>query len=130
LPSHKNSDLGPHSDLIIFSDFLDPVEEINADLQNLFKQGSRGHVVQVIDPVEEVFPYSGRVEFSDPETGEKFTAGNANALKQAYENEIAARSEAMRQTVNRIDWSYTRHHTDRLASEALVSLHIHLSEGA
>lgn len=121
-------ELGQHSDLIIFSDFLDPIEENNARLESLFKFGARGHVVQVVDPVEEVFPYSGRVEFLDPETGEKFTAGNAETLKTQYEAEIAMRTEAMRQATTRLGWSYTHHHTDKLASEALVKLHTHLGE--
>lgn len=120
--------LGPHSDLIIISDFLDPIETISGQLDGLFKRGARGHVVQMVDPVEETFPYSGRIEFSDPETGEKFTAGNAEILKKQYEAEIAARSEAIRRITNRLGWSFTRHHTDRLASEALVQLHTHLGE--
>ncbi|MGI9351808.1 MAG: DUF58 domain-containing protein [Rhizobiaceae bacterium] len=124
----ENSNLGSYSDLILFSDFLDPVDEIVEQLTGLYKHGARGHVVQMIDPVEEVFPYHGRVEFRDPESGLKFTAGNAESLKQDYERELAVRSAAMRQTVNAINWSYIRHHTDRLASEALVALHTHLSE--
>lgn len=124
----KRTDLGPHSDIIIFSDFLDTIEENRRHLQDLFRQKARGHVVQIIDPVEEVFPYTGRVEFVDPETGHKFTAGNAATLRDAYSRETAARTAAMQETVRGLGWSYTRHHTDRLASEALAALHVHLSE--
>jgi len=124
----ESTDLGSHSDLIIISDFLDPVEDTAAQLSSLFKQGARGHVVQVTDPAEEVFPYRGRVQFSDPENGETFIAGNAQALKQAYETELAVRTDAIRNKVNSLGWSYTRHHTDRLASEALISLHSYMSE--
>lgn len=124
----ERPELGQHSDLIIFSDFLDPIEDNAEQLQNLFNTGTRGHVVQIVDPVEETFPYSGRVEFRDPETGEKFTAGNAETLKMQYEAEIAMRTEAMRQSTNKLGWSFTRHHTDKLASEALVKLHTHLGE--
>ena len=122
------SDLGRHSDLILFGDFLDPVEDTSKQLNELYRQGARGHVVQIIDPVEEVFPYQGRIEFSDPETGEKFTSGNASLLREEYEKEIALRASAMRETVRSLGWNYTRHHTDRLASEALASLHVHLSQ--
>jgi len=124
----QNPDLGQHSDMILISDFLDPIEENAANLEALYKRSTRGHVVQIVDPVEEVFPYSGRIEFRDPETGEKFTAGNAETLKNQYEAEIGMRSEAMRQTTNKLGWSFTRHHTDRLASEALVHLHMQLGE--
>ncbi len=124
----KNPDLGNHSDLILFSDFLDPIEKNSELLQNLFKRDTRGHIVQIVDPVEEVFPYSGRVEFRDPETGERFTAGNAETLKSRYEAEIAMRTEALRQETGKLGWSFTHHHTDKLASEALVKLHTHLGE--
>lgn len=123
-----NLDLGPHSDIILFSDFLDPVEENDAKLSSLFKRGAKGHVVQIIDPVEEVFPYSGRIEFHDPETQEKFTIGNAESLKEDYLKEIAYRTDAMRQSTNKLGWNFTRHHTDRLASEVLVTLHAQLGE--
>lgn len=123
-----NPDLGTHSDIILFSDFLDPVDVNAQNLHGLFKRGARGHVVQLIDPVEEVFPYSGRVEFQDPESRETFTIGNAESLKQDYFAEIRSRTSAMRQLTGQLGWSFIRHHTDRLASEALVALHTHLGE--
>ena len=118
--------MGNHSDVVIFSDFLDPVPEITEHWRSIQKLGARGHVVQIIDPAEEVFPFSGRVEFNDPESGEKFTSGNAVALKAGYESEIAVRKTAFRQAANALDWSFIRHHTDRLASQALVALHHNL----
>ena len=125
-PQHY--ELGSHSDIILLSDFLDPIAENTQKLNGLFNRNARGHIVQIIDPVEEVFPYSGRVEFRDPETGAKFTAGNAESLKTAYETEIATRVAVMRETVNKLGWSYMRHHTDRLASETLVRLHTSLGQ--
>lgn len=115
------------ADIIIFSDFLNPIEDTLETIHRLAKQGLRGHLVQIIDPVEEAFPYTGRVEFSDPETGEKFTAGNAGALRQKYENLFAARIQTLRSTATKLGWSHTLHHTNALASQALVTLHTHLS---
>jgi len=124
----KQPELGTHSDLILISDFLDPIEKIKSDLKQLAKSNTRGHVVQILDPVEEVFPYRGRVEFSDPETGERFTAGNAQTLKSEYEREMEIRTVALRQITASMGWSFVRHHTNRLASEALVALHMRLGE--
>ena len=121
-------DLGPYSDLVLISDFLDPVDEIGARLKELSKLGTRGHVVQVVDPAEEVFPYDGRVEFNDPETGEQLTIGKAQAIQEKYVDEIAARTIALSQTSSKLGWSFLRHHTDRLASEILGNLHLHLAE--
>ena len=69
------------SDIVIASDFLDPVEETMEWLDVLARHGVRAHLIEVADPAEESFPYAGRTEFSDPETGEKLTAGRAELLR-------------------------------------------------
>ena len=38
-------------------------------LDAILRAGARAHLVQVLDPIEETFPYAGRTEFRDPETG-------------------------------------------------------------
>ena len=125
-PEHFQT--GSHSDIILFGDFLDTVDTTSQRLRHLAKQGTRGHLVHMIDPAEETFPYTGRVEFEDPEGGEKFIVGNAENLKDEYLTEVRRRSFALRETTNQLGWSLTRHHTDRLASEALVSLHLNLAD--
>jgi uncharacterized protein (DUF58 family) len=113
--------------IVLFSDFLDPVAQTLARLAPLAQRGLRGHVVEIADPAEETFPYSGRTEFLDPETGEKLIAGRAETLRDAYHNAYLARREELSRSLQRMGWTYTLHHTDRLASEALTTLHIKLS---
>ncbi|QOF70525.1 DUF58 domain-containing protein [Aminobacter sp. SR38] len=118
------------SDIVIIGDFLDPVEETMAWLDTLARHGARVHLIEVADPAEESFPYAGRTEFTDPETGEKLTAGRAEQLSDAYRNLYGARREELAAWCKRLGWSYTVNHTDRLASEALVRVHMALtSEG-
>ena len=116
------------SDIVIASDFLDPPEEIQAWLDPLARRGVRGHLIEVADPVEETFPYSGRTEFRDPETGEKLTAGRAESLAEEYRHHYAARRAELSAWCKRLGWSYTVNHTDRLASEALVKIHLAMGE--
>jgi uncharacterized protein (DUF58 family) len=115
------------SEVILFSDFLQPYDELSAWLREIARRGARGHLVQLIDPVEEQFPYLGRVVFTDPETGEKLTAGNAQTLRENYETLFAEHATRVRKLAQSLGWSYTLHHTNRLASDALISLHLHLS---
>lgn len=115
------------SDVILVSDFLDPVEETLEWLDGLARHGARAHLVEVADPAEETFPYAGRTEFTDPETGDKLTAGRAEILADEYRTLYVARREAVAAWAKRLGWSYTVNHTDRLASEALVGLHMALS---
>jgi uncharacterized protein (DUF58 family) len=84
-------------------------------------------MIEVADPAEESFPYSGRTEFRDPETGEKLTAGRAELLQDDYRRLYLARREELAGWAKRLGWSYTVNHTDRLASEALVRVHTAMS---
>jgi len=116
------------SDIIIASDFLDPVAETQAWLDPLARRGVRAHLIEIADPAEESFPYAGRTEFRDPETGEKLTAGRAEMLSEDYRRLYLARREALSAWCKRMGWSYTVNHTDRLASEALVRVHLSMSD--
>ncbi len=116
------------SDIVVVSDFLDPVADIQAWLAPLAERGVRAHLIEVADPAEEEFPYVGRTEFRDPETGERLTAGRAETFAGDYRNLYLARREALSAWARRLAWSYTVNHTDRLASEALVHVHLAMSE--
>ncbi|MFC5386101.1 DUF58 domain-containing protein [Aquamicrobium segne] len=111
------------SDVVLIGDFLDPPEETLAWLEKLASKGARAHLIEVADPAEESFPYSGRIEFTDPETGERLTAGRAEILARDYRQLYLARREELASFARRRGWSFTLNHTDRPASEALVRLH-------
>lgn len=116
------------SDVVLVSDFLDPVEETTAWLDGLARRGIRAHLIEVADPAEESFPYAGRTEFTDPETGEKLTAGRAETLGDDYRRLYRARREELARWCRRLGWSFTTSHTDRLASDALARVHMALSD--
>jgi uncharacterized protein (DUF58 family) len=115
------------SDLILIGDFLDDAPAIMARLGPLARRGLRGHVVEIADPAEEIFPYNGRTEFTDPETGERLTSGRAESLREAYRNAYLARRENLGQSLRHLGWTFVSHRTDHLASEALVAIHMYLS---
>ena len=99
-------------------------------LEPLAGRAVRVHLVEVTDPAEENFPYTGRTEFVDPESGAKLTAGRADTLAAEYRLlYVARREELMRFTKSR-GWNYTVTKTDGLASAALIQLFGALSAGA
>ena len=116
-----------NSDVVLIGDFLDPVADVMERLGPLARRGLRGHVVEVADPSEELFPYAGRTEFTDPESGRKLTAGRAETLKDDYARAYIARRENLADNLRHLGWSFVTHRTDRLASEALVAVHAYLS---
>jgi uncharacterized protein (DUF58 family) len=82
--------------------------------------------VQIVDPAEETFPYSGRVEFIEPQGEGSITAGRAEAWKPEYETKVAAHRAQIRSETDKLGWSFTVHRTDQPATELLLALHARL----
>lgn len=115
------------SDIIVISDFLGDGEELISQVAPIAQRGTRGHLIEVSDPAEEIFPYHGRIEFRDPETNARLVAGKASTIAEDYSNAYKNRRVALSDEIRRMGWSYTLHRTDRAASEALASVHGFLS---
>ncbi len=124
------SEIRRGADVVLASDFLDPPQETAAWLDPLARRGARVHLVEIADPAEEQFPYSGRTEFRDPETGLRLTAGRAEAIAQEYRALYLARRQELISRCTGLGWSYSVNHTDRPASETLVRVHMMLSAEA
>lgn len=118
------------SDVVLFADLLDPIDQISDWLHHVAGTGARGHLVQVLDPIEETFPFDGRIEFLDPESGVKLTTGRAEKWREAYHHKLAAHRASIRDLARRAGWTYTVHHTDRSPAEPLLVLHSALSGSA
>jgi uncharacterized protein (DUF58 family) len=119
----------PLSEIIMLSDLWSPIDDVRRTLAQLSSNGASGHLVQVVDPAEETFPYSGRVEFVEPEGAGAITAGRAEAWRTDYETRIARHRDEIRAETDRLGWSFTIHRTDRPASELLLRLHARLGAG-
>ncbi|MGF0538753.1 DUF58 domain-containing protein [Agrobacterium sp. ES01] len=115
------------SDVVLIGDFLDDADTIMEKIAPLGRRGLRGHVVEIADPAEEDFPYSGRTEFIDPETGQKLVSGRAESIREEYRTAYLARRDALGEALRRQGWSFVPHRTDQLASQALVAVHMYLS---
>jgi len=126
LPDAKHR-LGRHSELAIFSDFLETPDKLAAAFSAIARQGVRGHIVQVLDPAEESLPYQGRVEFFDEETDARYVAERAESLRESYQKKLATHKAAIAFHARGLGWTPFLHHTNRPAVEALLPLHMHLS---
>jgi uncharacterized protein (DUF58 family) len=115
------------SEIAVFSDFWSPMPEIRRTLAQLSVTGAHGHMVQIVDPAEETFPYSGRVEFVEPEGGGSITAGRAEAWKADYDVRVARHRAELRAACDKLGWSFAIHRTDRPATELLLALHARMS---
>jgi uncharacterized protein (DUF58 family) len=119
----------PLAEIVMLSDFWSPIDEVHATIAKLSSSGAQGHVIQIVDPAEETFPYSGRVEFIEPEGAGEITAGRAETWRSDYEARIARHRAEIKLETDRLGWSFAIHRTDRPASELLLALHARMGAG-
>jgi uncharacterized protein (DUF58 family) len=118
----------PLSEIVMLSDLWSPISEVHQTLSQLCATGAHGHLVQIVDPAEETFPYAGRVEFIEPEGGGSITAGRAETWRNDYQVVVARHRDAIRADADRMGWSFAIHRTDRPASELLLMLHSRMGD--
>jgi uncharacterized protein (DUF58 family) len=115
------------SEIVMASDFWSPMAEVRKSLGQLSSTGAHGHVVQIVDPAEETFPYSGRVEFIEPEGAGSITTGRAEAWKADYAARVARHRAEIRAETDKLGWSFAIHRTDHPATDLLLALHARMS---
>ena len=118
----------PLSEIVMLSDLWSPIAEVRATIAQLSATGAHGHVVQIVDPAEESFPYSGRVEFIEPEGAGSVTAGRAETWRNDYQDIVARHRAEVRAETDLRGWSFAIHRTDRPASELLLVLHSRMGD--
>jgi uncharacterized protein (DUF58 family) len=120
----------PLAEVVLLSDLWSDIAEVRRTITQLSGSGARGHVVQIVDPAEETFPYWGRIEFVEPESGGRITAGRAETWRTDYTARVQRHRTEIRNETDRLGWSFTIHRTDRPASELLLALQARIGAGA
>jgi len=110
------------SGVLLASDFLDPLPEIEARLQTLAASNVFGHLIQVLDPAEETLPYDGRTEFNAMEGTDRWVADRVETLRPQYVAKLAAHRAGLEEITRKLGWSLLTHRTDRPAAEPLLAL--------
>ncbi len=116
-----------YASLVIIGDFLEPADTLIKRLRALARTGTRGHLLQVLDPAEADLPFQGRTEFQGVEDNLKFLAGRAESLRTAYKERLKAHQDQLREMTSMIGWSFATHRTDHPATSALLALHAIIS---
>jgi uncharacterized protein (DUF58 family) len=118
-PSHAIATL---DEAILIGDFLSSPKGIALAVEGISARGARGHLVMIVDPVEETFPFQGQAILHDLEDGLSLRVGDAAAWGQAYRERIAEHRAEIEEIARGRGWTLTIHRTDRPASEAALRL--------
>ncbi|MCH9049756.1 MAG: DUF58 domain-containing protein [Proteobacteria bacterium] len=109
--------------IVLFSDFLGPLEEIQAAVKGYAARGVGGHLLQILDPAEETFPFSGRIRFEGLEEEGDTLINRTERVRDRYRHRLAGLRENLTDLARQHDWTFSVHHTDRPASSALLALY-------
>ena len=117
-----------HAAVVFASDFLFPVETIEAVLSSYSGRAARGHLLQILDPAEESLPFRGRIRFRGMENEGNLLIERTEDIQFDYLRRLSDHRARISALTNRLGWTFGVHHTDRPPHTALVSLHTRMAE--
>jgi len=131
LPVTKRAETGTPPDVsftmgaraLLMSDFFGDLDAVSKSLSTAVSRRVRGILLQVVDPVEEAFPYSGRVLFESIGGGMRYDADRAESLRDAYREKLEMRRAALRDMARQAGWTFAIHRTDTPPTPALMMIH-------
>ncbi|HTP76678.1 MAG TPA: DUF58 domain-containing protein [Rhizomicrobium sp.] len=119
--------ISKNAQFVWLSDFLAPLQDIEATLRRLSRSAVAGQLVHIVDPAEEDFPFTGRTRFEDARGSESEIVGRAEAVAAAYRTRFKAHADAVGALARRLGWTYIAHRTDRSPQTALIALYADMS---
>ena len=109
-----------HGRAVFLSDFLGDIAAVEVSLARAADRGVRGILCQILDPVEEVFPFDGRTVFVSMGGSVAHETQQAGDLKVRYLARLAERKARLAELAALSGWMYQTHHTGDGAQGALL----------
>lgn len=109
--------------VVLLSDFLVPLPEIQSVTMRLADRGVRGVMMQVLDPAEVQLPFKGRIKFSGFEGEDDTLLSRVEAVRNAYHGRLEDHQAGLESIAGRIGWHFTTHRTDASPESALLHLY-------
>ncbi len=122
-PDYATPELTPvqaHARVVLISDFLSDPGKLIAAITRNAAHGVRGALVQILDPQEEVFPFTGRTIFESISRSVEHETLKARDLKTAYLDRLAARRAVLGEAARKSGWLLHAARSDQPAQAALL----------
>lgn len=120
-PEHRA--MIPHARAVFISDFMGDLDGVQTALTKAADRGVRGVIYHLLDPSEELFPFTGRTIFESVGGTLRHETLKANDLKARYLERLATRKAELQRLCTLTGWQYGLHHTNNSAQSALLWLY-------
>jgi uncharacterized protein (DUF58 family) len=112
-----------HGTVVLFSDFLSPLDEIRALIGRFAGVPVTGYLLQILDPAETALPYQGRVRFRGLESDGDALIPRVESVRKAYAERLKAQQDGLAAICATAGFGFGIHRTDHPPEMALLTLH-------
>ena len=112
-----------HATVVLFGDFLSPLEEIQAFVGGLAAIPVTGFLLQILDPAETLLPYTGRIRFRGLEHDGDTIIPRVESVRDAYARKLKAQQDGLAAICTAAGFGFGVHRTDHPPEVALLSLY-------
>jgi uncharacterized protein (DUF58 family) len=116
-----------HARVVLFGDFLSPLEEIQTVVGRLSSIPVGGYMLQVLDPAEADLPYSGRIRFRGLEREGDTLIPRVEGVRDEYARRMKAQQEGLAAICCAAGFGFAIHRTDHSPESALLGLYTALT---
>jgi len=113
----------PGARAVFLSDFMGDPARVEVALGHAADRGVKGVLLQVLDPVEEEFPFDGRTIFESMGGSLRHETRKAGDLRARYLGRLAERRARLGDLAAGAGWLFSTHHTGTPAQGALLWLY-------
>jgi uncharacterized protein (DUF58 family) len=112
-----------HGTVVLFSDFLSPLDEVHALIAGFAAVPVTGYLMQVLDPAETALPYQGRIRFRGLEHEGDALVPRVESVRDAYAERLKAQQDGLAAICATAGFGFGIHRTDHPPEMALLMLY-------
>jgi uncharacterized protein (DUF58 family) len=112
-----------HAQVVLFGDFLSPLERIQETIARMSAVPVTGYLMQVLDPAETTLPYDGRIRFQGLQGERDTLVPRVENIRDTYRDRLRRQQEGLAAICSAAGFGFGVHRTDHSPETALLSLY-------
>lgn len=112
-----------HGTVVLFSDFLSPLNELRSLIGRFAAVPVTGYLLQILDPAETALPYQGRIRFRGLESESDALIPRVESVRDAYAERLKAQQDGLSAICTTAGFGFGVHRTDHPPEMALLTLY-------